>query len=137
MNPPAAVLARRALFTLLAVTGMVFLLLAVYVAALVPGLPSVQKLREARVSRPSVLLAMDGTPIAVFSQKQQEHVALKDISPHVLAALLTTEDHRFYKHHGVDFGRTLSAVRYTLEGNMQGGSTITQQLARNLFPEEI
>ncbi|MDB5800330.1 MAG: penicillin-binding protein [Rhodocyclales bacterium] len=137
MNLPPAALMHRALFILLAVTGAGILLLAIYVAALFPGLPSIEKLREARVSRPSVLLALDGTPIASFSQKQQEHVALKDVSPNVLAALLTTEDHRFYKHHGVDISRTVSAVRHTLKGNTQGGSTITQQLARNLFPEEI
>ncbi len=137
MNPFPAAILRRTLLTLAAFAGASLLLMAIYVAALFPGLPSVEKLREARVSRPSVLLAIDGTPIASFSEKQQEHVALSNISPHVIAALLTTEDHRFYKHHGVDFSRTLSAVRYTLEGSMQGGSTITQQLARNLFPEEI
>jgi len=128
---------RRVLFVSLAAFGAIVLVLVVYVAALIPGMPGVDKLREARTAQPSVLLALDGTPIASFSQKQQERVALKQISPHVLAALLSTEDHRFYQHHGVDFRRMFSAVGHTLGGNTQGGSTITQQLARNLFPEEI
>ncbi len=50
---------------------------------------------------------------------------------------MATEDHRFYDHHGIDFRRTLSSIVLTLSGDPQGGSTITQQLARNLYPEEI
>jgi penicillin-binding protein 1A len=55
----------------------------------------------------------------------------------VTDALIAAEDHRFYDHGGIDFRRTAAAVLYTLCGDRQGGSTITQQLARNLFPEEI
>jgi penicillin-binding protein 1A len=55
----------------------------------------------------------------------------------VVAALIATEDHRFYEHHGMDWRRTASAVVRTLSGDKQGGSTITQQLARNLYPDEI
>ena len=50
---------------------------------------------------------------------------------------MATEDHRFYQHHGIDFKRTAGAIFYSLKGDAQGGSTITQQLARNMFPEEI
>jgi penicillin-binding protein 1A len=55
----------------------------------------------------------------------------------VIRALIATEDHRFYDHAGIDVRRTLSAVLHTLAGDAQGGSTITQQLVRNLFPDEI
>ncbi|MFP3615834.1 biosynthetic peptidoglycan transglycosylase, partial [Paraburkholderia sp. SIMBA_050] len=48
-------------------------------------------------------------------------------------ALIATEDHRFFEHHGLDWKRTASAALHTFSGNRQGGSTITQQLARNLF----
>ncbi|MDP3414207.1 MAG: transglycosylase domain-containing protein, partial [Polaromonas sp.] len=62
---------------------------------------------------------------------------LADISPNVVAALISTEDHRFYDHHGLDFTRIGGAVLSTFGGDLQGGSTITQQLARNLYPEEV
>jgi penicillin-binding protein 1A len=137
MNSTVRAFLRQAL-RVTAVAGLTLVLLAgVYVLALVPGLPGVNKLQEARNAQPSVLLAMDGTAIASFSQKQQKRVTLKAVSPHVVAALLATEDHRFYQHHGLDVRRTLSAVGHTLTGDTQGGSTITQQLARNLFPDEI
>ncbi|MBC7445542.1 MAG: transglycosylase domain-containing protein, partial [Polaromonas sp.] len=64
-------------------------------------------------------------------------VTLDKISPNVVNALIATEDHRFYSHHGIDFRRTLGALVSTLSGELQGGSTLTQQLARNLYPEEI
>jgi penicillin-binding protein 1A len=52
-------------------------------------------------------------------------------------ALIATEDHRFYAHHGIDLRRTIAAGLHTFSGSRQGGSTITQQLARNLYPDEI
>jgi penicillin-binding protein 1A len=55
----------------------------------------------------------------------------------VIAALIATEDHRFYRHSGVDWRRTATGIVRTLFGATEGGSTLTQQLARNLFPEEI
>ncbi|MBN3815899.1 hypothetical protein G3N57_04450, partial [Paraburkholderia sp. Se-20369] len=44
---------------------------------------------------------------------------------------------RFYDHHGIDWRRTLGAALHTFSGDRQGGSTITQQLARNLYPDEV
>ncbi|MDP3311188.1 MAG: transglycosylase domain-containing protein, partial [Polaromonas sp.] len=67
----------------------------------------------------------------------RDRIKLADISPNVVAALISTEDHRFYDHHGLDFTRIGGAVLSTFGGDLQGGSTITQQLARNLYPEEV
>jgi penicillin-binding protein 1A len=108
-----------------------------YLAWLWPSLPTVDDLRQVRVPQPSVLLAADGSTLAVFRQARQEKVGLQQISPQVIKALVATEDARFYEHHGIDLKRTASAVLQTLRGIPQGGSTITQQLVRNLFPEEI
>ena len=110
---------------------------AIYIATLWPSLPTVQDLRDVRVPQPSVLLAADGSTLAVFRQARQEKITLKRVSPEVIKALVSTEDARFYKHHGIDFKRTFSAMLHTVRGSPQGGSTITQQLVRNLFPEEI
>jgi penicillin-binding protein 1A len=109
----------------------------VFVAALIPFTPGISSLKQARVARPTVVLAADGRPLTSFEQGLQERVKLSQISPNVVNALIATEDHRFYEHHGVDFTRIGGALWASLHGDTQGGSTITQQLARNMFPEEI
>ena len=112
-------------------------LVVLYVLVLIPFTPGVGDLRKAKSEQPSVLLASDGSVLAEYRRSNRRWVALDKISPHVVNALIATEDHRFYSHHGIDFRRTLGAVVSTLSGELQGGSTITQQLARNLYPEEI
>jgi penicillin-binding protein 1A len=84
-----------------------------------------------------VVLSADGRELASFEQGLQEKVKLSQVSPHVVTALIATEDHRFYEHHGVDFTRIAGAMLANLKGDAQGGSTITQQLARNMFRDEI
>ena len=108
-----------------------------YVLALVPLSPSVADLRKVRSQLPTVVMSSDGQQLAVFRRANREWVALKDISPNVVKALLATEDQRFYEHHGLDVKRTMAAAMNSARGRLQGGSTITQQLARNMFPEEI
>ena len=108
-----------------------------YVLVLIPFTPSVGDLRKAKSEVASVLLASDGTVLAEYKRINRRWVTLDNISPHVINALIATEDRRFYQHHGIDFRRTAGAVLSTLSGDLQGGSTITQQLARNLYPEEI
>ena len=113
------------------------LLILLYSLVLIPFTPSISDLRKAKTARPSVVMSADGQELAVFKRANRDWVKLADISPNVVAALIATEDHRFYEHHGMDMKRTLAAVLHTLSGDKQGGSTITQQLARNLFPEDI
>ena len=112
-------------------------LLLLYVLVLIPFTPSISDLRKAKAAKPSVVMSADGRELAVFKRANRDWVKLADISPSVVAALIATEDHRFYTHHGLDVQRTLSALAQTFSGNRQGGSTITQQLARNLYPEDI
>ncbi|NML45242.1 penicillin-binding protein [Ramlibacter sp. G-1-2-2] len=124
---------RHPVLTVLAVP----LALAVYVAALVPFTPSIGDIKKAKQEAPSVVLSADGKELAVFKRANRDWVKLSDVSPAVTEALLATEDKRFYDHHGIDFTRTLKAAINTFHGDVQGGSTITQQLARNLYPEDI
>ncbi len=111
--------------------------LLLYVLALVPFTPSIADLRKAKAAKPSVVLSADGQELTVFKRANRDWVALADISSHVVDALVSTEDARFYQHHGMDLRRTVSAAMNTVQGRVQGGSTLTQQLARNLYPEEI
>lgn len=120
------------------VGGLLVLLLAAfgaYIAILFPLTPAIADVKQARVARPTVVLSADGRELASFEQGVQERIALAQISPNVINALIATEDHRFYEHHGVDFTRLGGAVLANFHGDAQGGSTITQQLARNMFPE--
>ncbi len=112
-------------------------LLLAYTIILIPFTPSIADLRKAKAETPSVLMSEDGKELAVFKRMNREWVELDEISPHVINALIATEDHRFYEHHGVDLKRTAAGILRTLQGNPEGGSTLTQQLARNLYPEEI
>ena len=108
-----------------------------YVLALIPFTPGIGDLRKAKSATPSVALSEDGVVLAEFKRINREWVPLEKIAPNVVNALIATEDRRFYDHHGIDFRRTAAALFNTLRGELQGGSTITQQLARNLYPEEI
>jgi penicillin-binding protein 1A len=135
-------LARRppAQRVLLVSLGLVLLLgaaFAIYIAILWPLTPAIEDVKQARVARPTVVLSGDGRVLASFEQGLQEKVPLSQVSPNVVNALIATEDHRFYEHHGVDFTRIGGALMANLHGDAQGGSTITQQLARNMFPHEI
>jgi penicillin-binding protein 1A len=111
--------------------------LTAYLVVLVRDAPDAQDLQQATSSRPSVLLSADGEPLTSFSRGTLQRVTVEQVSPHLVNALLATEDRRFHEHHGVDPLRLGAAAWSTLTGRVQGGSTITQQLARNLFPEEI
>ncbi|MES2424284.1 MAG: transglycosylase domain-containing protein, partial [Pseudomonadota bacterium] len=112
-------------------------LLLVYVLVLVVFLPSIADLRKAKSEFPSTVVAADGVVLGEFKRLNRQWVPLAKVAPSAVQALIATEDHRFYSHHGIDFKRTAAAVLHTLRGDLQGGSTITQQLARNLYPEEI
>jgi penicillin-binding protein 1A len=111
--------------------------LVLYVLVLIPFTPSIGDIRKARVDQPAQILSADGKLLAEFKPSNREWVPLSQISPHMVDALISTEDHRFYEHHGIDFKRTAGAALHTFSGDRQGGSTITQQLARNLYPDEI
>lgn len=108
-----------------------------YVLFLIPFTPSIGDIRKARLELPAQVYSADGKLLAEFKPGNREWVPLSDVSPHVVDALISTEDHRFYQHGAIDWRRTLSAALHTLAGDRQGGSTITQQLARNLYPDQI
>ncbi|MDB5761209.1 MAG: penicillin-binding protein [Herminiimonas sp.] len=132
---------RQRLLRVSTAVGMMFVVIAAslyaYVAWLLPTTPNIDYLVQVRTAQPSVILTADGTELTTFRRTQQEWVTLDRVSPYVINALIATEDRRFYEHRGVDIGRTLSAIFHTAGGDTQGGSTITQQLARNLFPDDI
>src|SRR6185436_10761656 len=87
----------------------------------------------------SKVYAADGRLVTDLGLQRRTLVPLSQISPAVVAAFVVTEDKRFYDHHGVDWFRFFGALwaNFRHGGVAQGFSTITMQLARNLFPEDI
>ena len=108
-----------------------------YTLLLSPFTPGISDIRKAKQERPTTILASGGDVITVLKPVNREWIDLDDVPEHVVDALISTEDHRFYRHHGLDGFRIIGAAWYTLTGRVQGGSTITQQLARNLYVDEI
>jgi penicillin-binding protein 1A len=86
--------------------------------------------------KPSItILANDGSVVARYGDIKGDSLTIKDMPPDLIHAVLATEDRRFYYHFGLDPIGVLRAVvvNVTRKGVVQGGSTITQQLAKNLF----
>ncbi|MDX1671999.1 MAG: transglycosylase domain-containing protein, partial [Balneolaceae bacterium] len=113
--------------------GVLILALAGFVFYLVQGLPSIDELENPETAIASVVKSRDGVTLDKYYTENRTSVTLDEISPHVVNALIATEDHRFYQHWGIDMIRTLAVPYYLIQGKIQGGSTITQQLARNLY----
>lgn len=81
----------------------------------------------------SEVYTADGVLIARYFKEDRSPVPYDSISSNVINALIATEDIRFFRHHGVDFLAIFSSIVSTAQGDRRGGSTITQQLAKNLY----
>jgi penicillin-binding protein 1A len=115
------------LWAVIAVAGLV-----AYHAA---QLPPIDQIAVPKRPPNIAILASDGSLIANRGETGGRTVAIKELPPHLPKAFVAIEDRRFYDHFGVDpVGITRAALRnLTSRGVAQGGSTLTQQLAKNLF----
>lgn len=111
--------------------------LVAYAMTLRSSMPQSWELMAATRAQPTLVYAASGEKLTQFEPRFREWVPLDSVPVHFTRALISTEDRRFYEHGGVDVRRTVGALYYTARGDRQGGSTITQQLTRNLFPGEI
>ncbi len=98
-------------------------------------LPDTNELAAAQRKPSITLLAGDGTLLATYGDLFGEALRLKDMPKYLPGAVIATEDRRFYSHYGIDPIGLLRAAFANLRAGhvVQGGSTITQQLAKNLF----
>lgn len=101
--------------------------------------PSIQTLDQYTPKQTSKLYAVDGRFIAELGTERRTLVKLSEIPKVVQDAFVVTEDKRFYNHSGIDWYRAAGALVHNIESGRyaQGFSTITMQLARNIFPERI
>lgn len=98
------------------------------------GMPSISEIENPSSALSSEVLAADGTVIGRYFLQDRSNSKYNEISPNVFNALIATEDERFTDHSGIDGVAVMRAV--ILLGKKGGGSTITQQLAKNLFPRK-
>ena len=101
--------------------------------------PTVDVLELYQPRQTSKLYAVDGRFLAELGLERRTVARLEDIPPLVQNAFVFTEDKRFYSHNGIDFIRVFGSVAVNVMrgGFAQGFSTITMQLARNIFPERL
>ena len=98
-------------------------------------LPTFRDLENPKSNLASEVISDDGVVLGTYFVQNRSNVRYDQLSPYLIQALIATEDRRFYNHSGIDYRRTLSILFYNLLGKRQGASTITQQLALNLFSE--
>jgi penicillin-binding protein 1A len=101
--------------------------------------PSIEELGGYDPNQASKVYAADGRLITDLGLERRTVIPLAEMSPYVKAAFLATEDKRFYKHHGIDWYRVFGAIKTNLFQLRfaEGFSTITMQLARNIWDEDI
>ena len=102
-------------------------------------LPTFEELENPRSNLATELISADGKNIGSYFVENRSYVDYGDLSPNLVAALVATEDARFYSHSGIDFqGLARVGVKTVLLGDrgQGGGSTISQQLAKNLYPRD-
>lgn len=82
----------------------------------------------------SEIYSADGVLIGKYFNENRTPVAYEDVNPVFWKALIDTEDERFYSHHGIDYTGLVGAVKdAVMHHDARGASTITQQLAKNMF----
>jgi len=106
---------------------------------ILPELPSLDSIKTTQLAVPLRIYTADQRTIAEFGEERRIPLKLKAIPPLMIKAILAAEDDRFYEHFGVDFKSLGRATLHLLKtgDKSQGASTITMQLARNLFTSEI
>ena len=103
------------------------------------GCPPVSALRDYKPPQASLVFDRDGKLLARLAPEERIVVPLSSVSPKLVAAFLAVEDNRFYDHSGIDWRRVAGAIwrDFRTFSLREGSSTITMQLARNVFPDSL
>jgi len=114
--------------------GFVFLIFWMADKGWLGKMPGFERLENPQTSLATEIISADGATIGKFFYQNRTPVHTSELPPHLVQALTSTEDERYYDHPGIDLKSTIRAVVYL--GKRGGGSTITQQLAKLLFHHE-
>lgn len=126
----------------LVITGPVLLLFLIVMltsAGLFGKLPTIEDLANPRSNLASEIVSADQQVIGKFYVENRSNSTFQELSPQLVDALVSTEDARFYEHAGIDVRALFRVLAKTVLGgdsDSGGGSTVTQQLAKNMFPRE-
>jgi penicillin-binding protein 1A len=100
-------------------------------------MPSFEELENPKSNLATEVYGSDQIMLGKYYYQNRTFVEFEDLSPNLVNALISTEDIRFYKHSGIDLKALLRVTKGLIFGQPEGGgSTITQQLAKNLFPRD-
>lgn len=127
---------RKYRYVFLGLAVLFLLLLVVYYNYIISGLPSLEELENPKPELATKVYSIDGEVLGTFfSTKNRSYVSYDQIPQHVIDALISTEDKYFYQHWGVTPWRFIRALLKSILAFRlkEGASTITQQLARNLY----
>lgn len=120
--------------------GFYFLLLLVAGVwiGLFGRLPNKEELKNIETANSTEIYTADSVLIGKYYIENRTAISLDNISPHIINALIATEDRRFLEHSGIDFMSWLRVVKGMMQqqDNLGGGSTLSQQLAKNLYPRK-
>ena len=95
--------------------------------------PSINDIIHPKTAAASEIYSADGKVLGKFFNENRSPVPYDSISPVFFQALISTEDERFYQHHGIDYQGLFAAAKDAAQGRARGASTITQQLVKNMF----
>ncbi len=95
--------------------------------------PSMDQILHPKTAAASEIYSADGKVLGKFFNENRTPVPYDSISPVFFQALISTEDERFYSHHGIDYQGLFAAAKDAMFGHARGASTITQQLVKNMF----
>lgn len=114
---------------------LLFYIFGVYVNLLwlFGKMPSIESIMHPQTNEASVIYSADGKVLGRFFRENRSNVKYEDVDSMFFRTLIDTEDERFYEHHGIDYQGIGAAVKDMAKGNPRGASTITQQLAKNLY----
>ena len=102
-------------------------------------IPSFEELEDPESKLATQVIAENGEILTTFHIENRSYVSFEELSPNLVHAAVATEDVRFYNHSGIDFRSLARVIFKTLLGgdsSQGGGSTLTQQLAKTLYPRE-
>ncbi len=105
------------------------------IAGMYPNLPELDDLEDYRPRLPLRVFSADGELLGEFGEEKRKVVALGEIPPLLVQALIATEDQDYYQHLGLDVRGIVRTVITRLQGGVGGASTLTMQVARNFYLE--
>jgi penicillin-binding protein 1A len=120
-------------FTILYNVFILFFLVKFNFLFLFGGMPGLERMEDPDSEMASEVYSADNVLIGKYFRENRSPVGFQKINQHVTNALISTEDVRFYEHSGIDFKGFFAIFWYMAKGEQRGSSTITQQLAKNLF----